>query len=186
MPSATDSWVRSTSHRASCGRRAFCRRLGTTRTNRQPTELPVAPPQTDQGISGDPRVRGCPKRRSDLGRQLTHDRIRRSMIDLRSDTVTVPTAAMRRGMATAEVGDDVYGEDPTVNQLEEPDRSRRHLSPTAPRSSGSWAWCSPSRTTSAGRSPLLPARDDGGHRSGSAPNLGPFLESIGPMRPRLT
>ncbi len=41
------------------------------------------------------------------------------MIDLRSDTVTLPTAAMRRAMAEAEVGDDVWGEDPTVNSLEE-------------------------------------------------------------------
>ena len=41
------------------------------------------------------------------------------MIDLRSDTVTRPTAAMRRAMAAAEVGDDVYGEDPTVNRLEQ-------------------------------------------------------------------
>ena len=39
-------------------------------------------------------------------------------IDLRSDTVTRPTATMRRAMAEAEVGDDVYGEDPTVNRLE--------------------------------------------------------------------
>jgi len=42
-----------------------------------------------------------------------------TFIDLRSDTVTRPTAAMRRAMAEAEVGDDVYGEDPTVNLLEE-------------------------------------------------------------------
>ncbi len=41
------------------------------------------------------------------------------MIDLRSDTVTLPTAAMRRAMAEAEVGDDVYGEDPTLNRLEQ-------------------------------------------------------------------
>jgi threonine aldolase len=40
-------------------------------------------------------------------------------VDLRSDTVTRPTPAMRRAMAEAEVGDDVYGEDPTVNRLEE-------------------------------------------------------------------
>jgi threonine aldolase len=40
------------------------------------------------------------------------------MIDLRSDTVTKPTPAMREAMFTAEVGDDVYGEDPTVNRLE--------------------------------------------------------------------
>ncbi|GAA1523708.1 threonine aldolase family protein [Nocardioides humi] len=41
------------------------------------------------------------------------------MIDLRSDTVTRPTEAMRAAMAAAEVGDDVYGEDPTVQALEE-------------------------------------------------------------------
>lgn len=40
------------------------------------------------------------------------------MIDLRSDTVTKPTASMRAAMAQAEVGDDVFGEDPTVNALE--------------------------------------------------------------------
>jgi threonine aldolase len=40
-------------------------------------------------------------------------------IDLRSDTVTRPTDAMRQAMASAEVGDDVYGEDPTVNRLQE-------------------------------------------------------------------
>ena len=41
-----------------------------------------------------------------------------SLIDLRSDTVTLPTAGMREAMARAELGDDVYGEDPTVNRLE--------------------------------------------------------------------
>ncbi len=41
------------------------------------------------------------------------------LVDLRSDTVTQPTAAMRRAMAEAEVGDDDYGEDPTVRALEE-------------------------------------------------------------------
>src|SRR5829696_7049809 len=40
------------------------------------------------------------------------------MIDLRSDTVTRPTPAMREAMAKADVGDDVYGEDPTVNRLQ--------------------------------------------------------------------
>ncbi len=40
------------------------------------------------------------------------------MIDLRSDTVTQPSPAMREAMAQAQVGDDVYGEDPTVNRLE--------------------------------------------------------------------
>lgn len=41
------------------------------------------------------------------------------VIDLRSDTVTKPTPAMRRAMAEAEVGDDVLGEDPTINRLQE-------------------------------------------------------------------
>lgn len=40
-------------------------------------------------------------------------------LDLRSDTLTKPTTAMRKAMAEAEVGDDVYGEDPTVRRLEE-------------------------------------------------------------------
>ncbi|MGN6108433.1 MAG: threonine aldolase family protein, partial [Kofleriaceae bacterium] len=42
-----------------------------------------------------------------------------ALVDLRSDTVTRPTAAMRAAMAQADVGDDVYGEDPTVRALEE-------------------------------------------------------------------
>ncbi|MXY55790.1 MAG: low-specificity L-threonine aldolase [Gammaproteobacteria bacterium] len=43
---------------------------------------------------------------------------RQRCVDLRSDTVTKPSSAMRAAMAAAEVGDDVYGEDPTVNRLE--------------------------------------------------------------------
>jgi threonine aldolase len=42
-----------------------------------------------------------------------------ALVDLRSDTVTRPSAVMRAAMAEAEVGDDVYGEDPTVNRLQE-------------------------------------------------------------------
>src|SRR5437899_2849272 len=42
-----------------------------------------------------------------------------TIIDLRSDTVTRPTAGMRAAMAAAEVGDDVFGEDPTVIRLQE-------------------------------------------------------------------
>lgn len=41
------------------------------------------------------------------------------VVDLRSDTVTTPTAQMREAMATAEVGDDVFGEDPTANLLQQ-------------------------------------------------------------------
>ncbi len=44
--------------------------------------------------------------------------MRNKIIDLRSDTVTKPTLEMRQVMANAEVGDDVYGEDPTINRLE--------------------------------------------------------------------
>lgn len=47
------------------------------------------------------------------------------MIDLRSDTVTRPTPSMRRAMAEADVGDDVYGEDPSVNRLQK--RLAEHL-----------------------------------------------------------
>jgi threonine aldolase len=41
------------------------------------------------------------------------------VVDLRSDTVTRPSPAMRRAMADAEVGDDWYGDDPTVNRLQD-------------------------------------------------------------------
>ncbi len=56
-----------------------------------------------------------PNSSSNSGRDPLTDK---SLIDLRSDTVTLPTPAMRRAMAEAEVGDDVYGEDPTINRLE--------------------------------------------------------------------
>ena len=42
-----------------------------------------------------------------------------SVIDLRSDTITQPTEEMRQAMAKAEVGDDVYREDPSINRLEQ-------------------------------------------------------------------
>jgi threonine aldolase len=51
--------------------------------------------------------------------QETGQRTRVATVDLRSDTVTKPTPEMRRAMAEAEVGDDVYGEDPTINRLEQ-------------------------------------------------------------------
>src|SRR5512142_3480756 len=47
------------------------------------------------------------------------ERVKRQMIDFRSDTITRPTPAMREAMARAEVGDDVFGDDPTVNALQE-------------------------------------------------------------------
>ena len=42
-----------------------------------------------------------------------------TIVDLRSDTVTQPTAAMRNAMMTAPLGDDVFGDDPSVNMLQE-------------------------------------------------------------------
>src|SRR5258708_7830327 len=56
---------------------------------------------------------------SEIAGKPAENRAYASFVDLRSDTVTQPTAEMRRAMAEAEVGDDVYGEDPTVNRLEE-------------------------------------------------------------------
>ncbi|MEH6446029.1 MAG: low-specificity L-threonine aldolase [Oceanospirillaceae bacterium] len=53
------------------------------------------------------------------GMAKRHDLADQNIIDYRSDTVTQPTAAMRQVMAQAAVGDDVYGEDPSVNLLEE-------------------------------------------------------------------
>ena len=52
----------------------------------------------------------------DLSKKISHQT--NHLIDLRSDTVTRPSVEMRRIMADAEVGDDVYGEDPTINKLE--------------------------------------------------------------------
>jgi threonine aldolase len=52
------------------------------------------------------------------GEKTEKSRDAAAVVDLRSDTVTKPTPAMRRAMAEAEVGDDVYGEDPTVNRLQ--------------------------------------------------------------------
>src|SRR5205807_10170290 len=62
-------------------------------------------------------MRRPPRRRS--GGRAGGDLMASGLVDLRSDTVTRPTPEMRRAMADAEVGDDVYGEDPTVNDLQE-------------------------------------------------------------------
>jgi threonine aldolase len=51
----------------------------------------------------------------------------REFIDLRSDTVTLPTEEMLDAIRHAELGDDVYGEDPTVNRLKEWARKPRSL-----------------------------------------------------------
>src|SRR5438477_2940343 len=59
-----------------------------------------------------------PQSATDPDRELEFRQSAGGVVDLRSDTVTRPTPAMRRAMAEAEVGDDVYLEDPTVNALE--------------------------------------------------------------------
>ena len=70
--------------------------------------LEVRPDATDEQKSPPRRLAG----------KVSAPSMNRPAIDLRSDTVTKPTAAMNRAMAEAEVGDDVYGEDPTVKALE--------------------------------------------------------------------
>src|SRR5262249_33199570 len=68
-------------------------------------------------LRGGPPTCCLPRRRRN-DRRRAFSRGGGGMIDLRSDTVTKPTQGMRAAMAAAEVGDDVYGEDPTVNALE--------------------------------------------------------------------
>ena len=69
------------------------------------------------------------------------------IVDLRSDTITKPTPAMRRAMAEAEVGDDVFGDDPTVKRLEEvaADRLGKEAALfSRPAPWAIWSVCSPS------------------------------------------
>jgi len=63
--------------------------------------------------------RGAPAVPSATGWSQSFTTVNAVVVDLRSDTVTHPTPAMRRAMADAEVGDDQYGEDPTVNALQD-------------------------------------------------------------------
>lgn len=58
------------------------------------------------------------------------------LVDMRSDTVTQPTKAMRAAMLSAPVGDDVYGDDPTVNELQ--DRTARLLGKEVSAFYGEW------------------------------------------------
>ncbi len=89
------------------------------------------------------------------------------LVDLRSDTVTLPTAAMRKAMYDAEVGDDVYGEDPTVARLEEQFASRLGKSAAVYVPSGVMAnqlalrvLAKPSRVVIAGRRQHVVAYED--------------------------
>src|SRR5512139_3986911 len=55
---------------------------------------------------------------SHRGKTMAFIKDGKRIVDLRSDTVTQPTPEMRQAMAAAEVGDDVFGDDPTVNRLQ--------------------------------------------------------------------
>src|SRR5688572_26258184 len=86
---------------------------GAARQGRRPAGIPLGFQGSRTQPGGDRRspIPGGTSRRSPLGS--------RAIVDLRSDTVTRPSAAMRRAIAEAEVGDDQYGEDPTVLRLQE-------------------------------------------------------------------
>jgi threonine aldolase len=75
----------------------------------------VASDREQRQETGDNRVFGC---NTFLKKRQPEENEMQRYIDLRSDTVTKPSQAMRQVMADAEVGDDVYGDDPTVNKLE--------------------------------------------------------------------
>ncbi len=95
-----------------------CDRCGARRGLRQDGRSPGnqdRPGAVGRGRRGaqDPRPRAVPDGRGLL--RLMYQ----GLIDLRSDTVTRPTPEMRKAMAEAEVGDDVFGDDPTVNSLQE-------------------------------------------------------------------
>src|SRR5581483_11572827 len=84
----------------------------------RPTAIPSTIPTPPKIRSRPPTPRTATLRRST---RLTDEDSRQQverLIDLRSDTVTLPTPEMREAIARAELGDDVYGEDPTVNRLE--------------------------------------------------------------------
>ncbi|MFJ8007534.1 low-specificity L-threonine aldolase [Streptomyces fagopyri] len=71
-------------------------------------------PTTDSARAADPVDVSHAETEADAARDRSGH-----LVDLRSDTVTRPTEAMRRAMAEAEVGDDVFGDDPTINALQE-------------------------------------------------------------------
>src|SRR5208283_2301621 len=89
------------------------RRAGVAAARRGHSQVPEC------GFAGGGRRHVVPVKPRRAGFERSIRGVSNVMIDLRSDTVTKPTPEMRRAMAEAEVGDDVYGEDPTVNLLEE-------------------------------------------------------------------
>jgi threonine aldolase len=70
-------------------------------------------------VSKAPKSNKQPRRGTTSGTKSGRPASGAAVLDFRSDTLTQPTDAMRKAMADAEVGDDVYGEDPTVNKLQD-------------------------------------------------------------------
>ena len=112
------------------------------------------------------------------------------LVDLRSDTVTRPTAAMRKAMYDAEVGDDVYGEDPTVIRLEEQFASRVGKAAALYVPSGVMAnqlalrvLSKPSRVVIAGRRQHVVAYEDGAAASNSGVQFHTLPDEDGTISP---
>src|SRR5258708_9328515 len=83
---------------------------------RRRVEAVEDPRRAGRGLPAGHRRRAVPRGPRDIDRGR-HREVK--ILEFRSDTFTLPTPAMRKAMAEAEVGDDQYGEDPTVNRLEE-------------------------------------------------------------------
>ncbi|HEY7948102.1 MAG TPA: GntG family PLP-dependent aldolase [Acidimicrobiales bacterium] len=111
-------------------------------------------------------------------------------VDLRSDTVTQPTPEMRRAMADAEVGDDQYGEDPTVNALEEAYAARVGKPAALFVPSGVMAnqialriLCRPGALVLAGRRQHIVIYEHGAAASNAAVQLAPIDDDDGTLAP---
>ena len=83
------------------------------------------------------------------------------VVDLRSDTLTRPTEAMSKAMAAADVGDDVFGEDPTVNRLEEMAAERMGKGKRRARKHYGWAHAADRRSSNGSGSAGAAGRDEG-------------------------
>jgi threonine aldolase len=113
-----------------------------------------------------------------------------ALVDLRSDTVTRPTAAMRKAMAEAEVGDDGYGEDPTVNALEAAFAERVGMEAALFVPSGTMAnqlalrvLVRPGMTVVAGRRQHIVAYENGAGATNSGAQLSPVDDAEGLIDP---
>jgi len=112
------------------------------------------------------------------------------VVDLRSDTVTQPTSQMRAAMAGAEVGDDAYGEDPTVRALEEAFAARVAKDAAVFVPSGTMAnqlairvLARPGSLVLAGRRSHIVAHEDAGAARNSGVQLHPLADDDGALEP---